>query len=98
MQHDAAHGRDADVAGQEHHAAIVIRGQQEVAVRSVDLHFGARLESAQCLAAASRADSYAELHSLRTLRRRCDRVRARHPLGEPEIHPLAGLENEVGGE
>jgi hypothetical protein len=98
VQDDAAHRRDPDVAGQEHDSAIVILGQEEIAERSLDLHLGARLERPQRLAAAARADADAELHRLRPLRRRGDGIRARHPLGEPEVHPLSGLERKVGAE
>src|SRR5207244_3716106 len=95
VQHDAADGRDAGVAGDEDDPVAGVVGQQKVAERTFDRNLRARLELLERHATAAFTDADAELHRLRTLRRRGDGVRARHPLGEAEIYPLAGSELKV---
>ena len=94
VQDDAADRGDACVAGEEHDRALVAVGQKEVAVRPLDRYRRSRLEPLQRRAPLPRTHPDAELHRPRPLRRRGDRVRARDPLGEAEVHPLAGLEAE----
>ena len=64
MQHDAAHRRDAGVAGEEEDRTRVVIRQEKVAVRSVDRDWGAGRESLERRAAFSIADPHTELDRL----------------------------------
>src|SRR5439155_26152963 len=89
-----AHRRDPGIAGQERHRPRVAFRKYKVTIRPIDGDARPGLESLERVATLPCADSDTKLHSLRALRRRCDRVSARHTFRKTEVDPLPRLETE----